>query len=125
MLLDYLSQISDTRRQQGQLYQLPYVLLFSIFAILCGASSYRKIQRFINAHRERLNEVFGLRWKRAPAHTSIRYILQSLETDNLELVFREYSGSLFSDEKPGYDQLYVTIDGKKLRGSFRCEHGCE
>ena len=118
MLLDYLSQISDTRRQQGQLYQLPYMLLFSIFAILCGATSYRKIQRFINAHRERLNEVFGLRWKRAPVHTSIRYILQSLKTDNLESVFRDYSRALSSDEEPETERWYVAIDGKQLRGSF-------
>lgn len=118
MLLDYLSKISDSRRQQGQLYKLPYVLLFSILAVLCGATSYRKIQRFIHAHREQLNNVFGLRWKRAPAHTSIRYIIHGLEAENVEPFFREYSQALSIDNETNPEQQYIAIDGKQLRGSF-------
>ena len=72
MSLDCLSKVADPRRRQGRRYQLEYILMFSVLAMLCGATSYRKIQRFMNAHRERLNAWFGLAWKRAPAHTSIR-----------------------------------------------------
>ena len=42
MLLDYLSSVNDHRQKQGQRYQLHYILLFSIFAILCNADSYRR-----------------------------------------------------------------------------------
>lgn len=118
MLLEYLSNIFDPRRKQGQLYDLPHVLLFSILAILCGASSYRKIQRFIYGHRVLLNKVFDLNWKRAPAHTSIRYIIQGLNTDDVEQIFRQYSNALSSDEELSKGRLYVAIDGKQLRGSF-------
>ncbi len=79
MLLDYLSQIPDARRKQGQRYKLLEILLFSIFAVLCGATSYRKIQRFIMAHRKIFNEVFGLKWRCCPSYSSIRYILQGLQ----------------------------------------------
>lgn len=115
MLLDCLSAVADPRRAQGQRYQLRYVLLFSILAMLSGATSYRKIQRFINAHRETLNEMFELEWKRAPAHTSIRTMLQALDEHELEKAFRDHSGrlsTLADEETP-----ILAIDGKVLRGS--------
>ncbi len=123
MLINAFSKIYEPRRRQGQLYKLSDVLLFSILAILCGANSYRKIQRFIHAHRERLNEVFGLRWKRAPAHTSIRYIIQGLETNELEEAFRQYSQNL--TEKQHSKQLCIALDGKQLRGSFDHLEDCK
>src|ERR1019366_829142 len=62
----------------GKLYKLPYVVLFSILAAVTGGNSYRSIETVIDVHRSRLNAAFGLNWKRAPAHTAIRYILQRL-----------------------------------------------
>ena len=41
--LPQLATIPDPRRAEGKLYQLPHVLLFSIFAIVSGANSYRGI----------------------------------------------------------------------------------
>jgi len=43
MLKSFLSEIKDNRRKEGRRYELPHILLFSIFAILSGADSYRKI----------------------------------------------------------------------------------
>ncbi len=94
MLFDCLSKVADPRRRQGRRYQLEYILMFSVLAMLCGATSYPKIQRFMNAHRERLNECFGLAWKRAPAHTSIRSLLQALDAQELEQAFRVHSQRL-------------------------------
>ena len=74
-LLGLLADVPDPRRGQGKLYKLPHVLLFSILAIVTGGNSYRGIVTFIDAHRRRLNAAFGLNWRRAPAHTAIRYIL--------------------------------------------------
>ena len=77
-LIGLLRDIPDPRRAEGKLYQLPYVLLFSILAVVTGGNSYRAIETFIHVHRSRLNAAFGLNWKRAPGHTAIRYILQRL-----------------------------------------------
>ncbi len=93
-----LSKVADPRRNQGRRYELPYLLLFAVLSVLCGATSYRKIQRFIHAHRERFNEWFELDWKRAPAHTSIRLILQGLPVADVEQVFREHSQPLIHQE---------------------------
>jgi DDE_Tnp_1-associated len=76
-LLAMLSEVPDPRRAEGKLYKLPYVLLFSILAVVTGGNSFRSIEIFIKVHRRRLNAAFGLCWKRAPAHTAIRYILQA------------------------------------------------
>jgi len=116
-LLGLLEEVPDPRRAEGKLYRLPHVLLFSILAIVSGGNSYRSVATFIDVHRRRLNRAFGLTWRRAPAHTSIRGILQGLDSDALEAVFRRHAGLLQTAcAKPGRASL--AIDGKTLRGSF-------
>ncbi len=48
-LLDLLAEVADPRRGQGKLYKLPYVLLFSILAIVTGCNSCRGIVTFIDS----------------------------------------------------------------------------
>jgi len=116
-LIDLLREIPDPRRAEGKLYQLPYVLLFSILAVVTGGNSYRSIETFIRVHRRRLNAAFGLRWKRAPAHTAIRYILQGLDPQTVEQAFRHHAaGLLHAATDPS--QRIIALDGKTLRGSF-------
>jgi len=54
MLESFLFQITDHRRKQGRRYELGHILLFTILAILSGADSYRKVQKFIVAHYDTL-----------------------------------------------------------------------
>lgn len=116
-LLGLLEQVPDPRRAEGKLYKLPYVLLFSILAIVSGCNSYRGIITFIDLHRRRLNAVFGLNWRRAPAHTAVRYILQGLEPTEVEKVFRHHAALLQAARAmPG--KTSIALDGKTLRGSF-------
>jgi len=116
-LLDVLAEVPDPRRPQGQLYKLPYVLLFAILAIVTGCNSYRGIVTFIDVHRRRLNATFGLNWRRAPAHTALRYILQGLDPAGVEAAFRRHAALLQAARTtPG--QGSIALDGKTLRGSF-------
>ena len=116
-LLDVLAEVSDPRRAEGKLYKLPHVLLFSILAIVSGCNSYRGIVTFIDVHRHRLNAVFGLNWRRAPAHTAIRYILQGLDPATVEAAFRRHAALLQAARAtPGKGS--IALDGKTLRGSF-------
>src|SRR3954467_12735011 len=87
-LLELLEAVPDPRRAEGKVYRLPHVLLFSILAIVSGGNSYRSVATFTDERRRRLNRTFGLTWRRAPAHTSIRNILQGLDSGALEAVFR-------------------------------------
>jgi hypothetical protein len=116
-LLELLGTISDPRRAQGKLYKLPHLLLFSILAVVAGANSYRGIDSFIDVHLDRLKEAFGLRWRRAPAYTSIRFVLQRLDAAELERVFRIHA-AVVADQIGCEGVRVVAFDGKTLRGSF-------
>ena len=116
-LLDVLADVPDPRRSQGQLYKLPYVLLFAILAIVAGCNSYRGVVTFIAVHRRRLNAVFDLKWKRAPAHTAVRYILQGLDPATVEVAFRRHA-TLLQAARATSGQGSIALDGKTLRGSF-------
>ena len=115
MLKSFLSKIKDHRRKQGKRYELEHILLFSIMAILSGATSYRKIERFIESHYDRFDEIFDLNWKRIPAYTTIRDIIQGTSGTELEKSFREYSQEL---AKSDGEKQFIGCDGKVLRGSF-------
>jgi len=116
-LLARLGEIPDPRRAEGKLYKLPYVLLFSILAVITGGNSFRAIETFIKVHRRRLNAAFGLRWKRAPAHTAIRYILQGLDPQAVEQVFRRHAGGLLNAATAPACRT-ISVDGKTLKQSF-------
>ena len=113
--LSHLATIPDPRRAEGKLYQLPYVLLFSILAIVSGANSYRGVRTFIKVHRRKLNKAFKISWKRPPAHTAIRYILQGLTAADVEKAFREHAANLNTAVS---GTRVVAFDGKALKGSF-------
>ena len=115
MLESFLFQVTDHRRKQGRRYELGHILLFTILAILSGADSYRKVQKFIVAHYDTLNETFDLNWKRMPAHTSIRDIIQGTSGAELEQSFRQYSAVLVEKDE---QERFIGCDGKVLRGSF-------
>jgi hypothetical protein len=73
------------------------------------------VQKFIVAHYDTLNETFDLTWKRMPAHTSIRDIIQGTSGPELEQSFRQYSAVLVEKDEP---EQVIGCDGKVLRGSF-------
>lgn len=117
MLLKYVKKIKDNRRKQGQRFQLHYIILFSILAILCGAQGYQDIQRFIEIHFKKLRRKFRLKWKNRPAYTTIRNIILGIDKDSLEEAFRGYTEYLEKLDKAAGLKC-IAIDGKTLRGSF-------
>lgn len=116
-LLTLLQDVPDPRRAQGRRYQLPYLLLFAILAIVSGANTCRDIAIFIDEHREGLNASFALAWRRAPAHTAIRTIFLKLDPAALEAAFRRHA-ALLQAALARAGQVSIAIDGKPLRGSF-------
>jgi hypothetical protein len=71
-LLAALAAIRDPRRPQGQRYSMSHLLLFSVLAVLAGATSYQRIIAFIAVQRDRLNAAFGACFRRAPAVNTLR-----------------------------------------------------
>jgi hypothetical protein len=116
-LLTALGDIPDPRRAQGKRYALPHLLLFSVLAVLAGASSYQGIITFIGIHRERLNHAFGARFRRPPALNTLRNLLMALDPADLEAAFRRHARDLHR-EGPETGLRTVALDGKTLRRSF-------
>jgi hypothetical protein len=118
-LLSLFSEVTDPRRGQGKMYPLPPILLFTVLAMLAGAESYRQVHVFIHIHRNRLNTVFGVSLRKAPAYTTLRFILRGLDGAQLERVFRQHAAELPTPvAEDGGAPICVAIDGKTLRGSF-------
>ena len=119
MLESFLFQIEDHRRAQGRSYELGHILLFSILAILSGATSYRKIHTFIEVRYTELDKIFNLNWKRLPAYTTIRNIIKDTSASELERAFRAYSQEISESNKDiEVKKKFIACDGKVLRGSF-------
>jgi hypothetical protein len=116
-LLAALEEIPDPRRRQGRRYPLAHLLLFSVLAILAGATSYRGILVFIAVHREHLNAVFGTTLRRAPAVNTLRAMFQALDPAELEAAFRKHAQEL-SGRAPASEPRVVALDGKTLKRSF-------
>ena len=115
-LLAALAEVPDPRRAQGQRYSMRHLLLFSVLAVLTGATSYQKIIAFIALQRERLNAVFGVCFRRAPAVNTLRHLFLALGRDDLEAAFRCHAGDLSAQNAPQALRT-VALDGKTLRGS--------
>ena len=116
-LLAALEEIPDPRRRRGRRYPLAHLLLFSVLAVLAGATSYRGILTFIGVHRERLNATFGSRFRRAPAVNTLRSLFQALDPAELEAAFRKHARAL-GEKAPASGPRVIALDGKTLKRSF-------
>jgi predicted transposase YbfD/YdcC len=116
-LLTALAEIRDPRRQQGQRYSMSHLLLFSVLAVLTGATSYQKIITFIAVQRDRLNTAFGAGFRRAPAVNTLRSLFLALDRDDLESAFRRHAREL-NGAVQVTGKRTIALDGKTLRGSF-------
>jgi hypothetical protein len=118
-LLSLFSELSDPRRGQGKMYPLAPILLYTVLAMLAGAVSYRQVHSFIRIHLDRLNATLGTPLRKAPAYSTVRFILRGLDGAELERVFRRHAADL-SQTVTGEagTPACVAIDGKTLRGSF-------
>ena len=116
-LLAALSDVPDPRRAQGKRYPLPYLLLFTVLALLSGARSYRNVITFLQQRHALLNEHFGTNLKRALAVNTLRTVLQALDSETLEQAFRRHARGLLDQVDPS-GRPAVALDGKTLRGSL-------
>jgi hypothetical protein len=116
-LLDALSEVPDPRRAEGKRYPLAPLLLFTVLALLSGATSYRRIITFLEQRRIVLNALFGCSLKRAPSLNALRTILQTVDRDALEEAFRRHARGLLPPAVPGRMPV-IALDGKTLKGSF-------
>jgi DDE_Tnp_1-associated len=139
-LFQFFSTIKDTRDPRGKIFPLEYILLFSVLAVLSGATGYASIADWINLKEKSLRKVFGLLWVRMPKKSGLQKVFVGLDKVELEKAFRAYSLSLVKNRTTATDPtnlenqtnptktnqtnpkptkyLQIAVDGKTLKGSY-------
>lgn len=121
MLISCFDTITDNRVTGRTTYDIKHALLFVVLALLSNAKSYRAIAVFIEERRKHLCKFFGVKWKKSPAHNTIRDILHSVTAEELEKSFRSHATQLDSamaQVKTGKQIKHIAFDGKALCGSI-------
>lgn len=113
--------IIDPRVQGRTNYELKTVLFFLVLSLLSNAKSGRTCAAFIEENFDKLKKAFNLKWKRSPAHTTIRNILNGVSDSCLEQSFRNYSNKMLAEKNASTttqkEIQQIAFDGKALCGS--------
>ena len=108
-LLDVLEGLEDSRRALSVQYPLHEVLFILLVAIICGATSYVKVELFARNREQWLRKYIRLE-NGIPDACTIRYIVMHIDTRQLHTVFVEWMKNAL--ESIGG---VVAIDGKQAR----------
>ena len=108
-LMEVLSGIEDTRRKRSVMYPLHEILIIMLLAVICGATSYAKVEMFGKSKEEWLKTFLKLE-NGIPDACTFRNVIKEIDTKKLHEIFCEWMKSVIKE-------LYgvVAIDGKQAR----------
>jgi len=108
-LMEVLSGIEDTRRNRSVMYPLHEVLIIMLLAVICGATSYAKVEMFGKSKQEWLKTFLELE-NGIPDACTFRNVIKEIDTKKLHEIFCEWMKSVVKE-------VYgvVAIDGKQAR----------
>lgn len=108
-LMEVLEGIEDTRRERSVWYPLQEVLFIMLTAVICGATSYKKVELFGKSKEEWLKKYIKLE-NGVPDACTFRNIIKAIDTQQLHHVFVEWMKSVAESMKG-----VVALDGKQAR----------
>ena len=108
-LMEVLSGIEDTRRNRSVMYPLHEILIIMLFAVICGATSYAKVEMFGKSRQEWLKRFLKLE-NGIPDACTFRNVIKEIDTEKLHEIFCKWMKSVIKE-------VYgvVAIDGKQAR----------
>lgn len=108
-LMEVVEGIEDTRRSRSVIYPLHEVLIIMLLAVICGATSYAKIEMFGKSKKEWLGTFLKLE-NGIPDACTFRNIIKEINTEELHVLFSKWMKSVTKE-------LYgvIAIDGKQAR----------
>jgi len=112
-LIEFLTQIPDPRRSQGQRYALVPFLLIVIMSIMTGNTSYREMERFADANKKTFRKFFSSKKKKLPSYVTYREIIKELDFDSVLSIFHQWAQQYVAIEKGEW----LSIDGKSLNST--------
>ena len=108
-LQEVLEGIKDTRREKSVWYPLHEVLFIMLTAVICGATSYAKVEMFGKSKEQWLKKYIKLE-NGIPDSCTFRNVIRAIDTQQLHAVFVEWMKNVV-EEITGV----VAIDGKQAR----------
>ena len=108
-LLEVLEGIEDSRRERSVWYPLHEVLFIFIAAVICGATSYVKVEMFGKSKEKWLKKYIQLE-NGVPDACTFRNVVKAIDTQQLHTVFIEWM-------KEAVESIsgVVVVDGKQAR----------
>jgi predicted transposase YbfD/YdcC len=108
-----LATVPDPRKRRGQRYDLPFLLLCLVAALLCDCNSLEAVGRWTRDHRTVLARVGGPRRHLSPTGALYRRLLPRLSVAHVE---RALAGWV-QQTRPQRDREPLAGDGKAVRGA--------
>jgi predicted transposase YbfD/YdcC len=108
-----LATVPDPRKRRGQRYDLPFLLLCLVGALLCDCNSLEAVGRWTRDHRTVLARVWGPRRHLSPSGSLYRRLLPRLSVAHVE---RALAGWV-QQTRPRRDREPLAGDGKAVRGA--------
>ena len=114
-LQQYLSQLPDTRSNQGKIYPLPLILTYILIAKLAGCDKPSAIASWVRKRQTALLPLWESDHQRTPCLNTYRTILEEVvDEEKLAELFRSYLHETYG----GQESQLVVLDGKTLRGTI-------
>ena len=108
-LAEALDGIEDTRRSRSVIYPLTEILMIVLLAVMCGATSYVKIEMFGISKEEWLKKFMKLEYG-IPDACTMRDVIKEIDTKKLHEIFVEWMKQIAKN-------IFgvIAIDGKEAR----------
>ena len=78
-LMEVLEGIEDTRRDRSVMYPLHEILIIMLLAVICGATSYAKVEMFGKSKQEWLSKFLKLEYG-IPDACTFRNVIKEIDT---------------------------------------------
>lgn len=108
-LEEVLKGVEDSRRSNSVIYPIYEILFIMLIAIICGATSYARIEMFANKKMEWFKKYLKLEHGIPDANT-FRYVLMKITPEKIHYLFAEWMKTVIPQIKG-----VVAIDGKQAR----------
>lgn len=117
-LYEVFATIPDPRSKHGQRYDLPFLLICVVAALLCNCNSTLAIGQWCRDQRDLFIHLFGTRTFLSPSDSLLRKLLPRLNAEQIEWALADWIRSTLhaSPDDP------IALDGKTVRGAGSTEH---
>lgn len=119
-LFDYLSEIKDFRRAQGQRISLAAFLEMVILSGMSGHFGINGISRFFKNNEDFFVERYALNHG-VPAQGTIFNNLKMISQEELNKILRHWMNQYINQE----EDMWVAIDGKAIGSTVTDKHGSQ